>query len=608
MDFLQQLIQWVEVGAGGRWVKRGVAVLAVLLLAVAYNWLGYRNMATAEAMDMAQLGRNIAEGKGYSTSFIRPLSVHRLFEQNKPDDGTPLTREKTKELMDKPHPDMANPPLYPLVLAGLMTVVPFEYVIPDKPVPFFRTEGRFARHQPDFLIGLFNQVLFFATVALVFQLARRLFDKGVAWLTAAVMIGTELFWQFSVSGLSTNLLLLIFVGLAWCLTLIDEESREPRHNVIWPFLMAAAVGLLVAAGALTRYSFGWLIIPVTGFLMFSTLRGRFALGGVSLAAFLCALLPWVAYNLTVSGLPFGTATYTVLEGTPWFPEHELQRSLEPSFEGLSLTRLCWHRLILYGRTLVGEELPRLAGSWVSAFFLVGLFIDFRNPAVRRLRSFTLFSLLTLAVAQTLIKTQVSTDSPVVNGENLIVLAAPLVLLFGISLFQVVFEQIEWPIREMRHVALVFVVVLLSLPMILKFIPPRTSPVVFPPYSPEAIQTCGRWVDRDELTMSDMPWAVAWYGDRQSMWCTLKVAAPAGESTTETFFAINDYLKPVKLLLLTRLTMERSVVDEDAWNNFALTCLVAKQPPPWFPLRAGQPGWYPHFLVLTETTSRILRPR
>jgi hypothetical protein len=107
-------------------------------------------------------------------------------------------------------------------------------------------------------------------------------------------------------------------------------------------------------------------------------------------------------------------------------------------------------------------------------------------------------------------------------------------------------------------------------------------------------------------MSDMPWAMAWYGQRQSVWCTLKVNAPAGENAAETFFAINDYIKPVELLLLTRLTMDRSIVLEEPWNNFALTCLVAKQAPSWFPLRASQPGWAPHFLVLTDLTARMQR--
>jgi hypothetical protein len=370
--------------------------------------------------------------------------------------------------------------------------------------------------------------------------------------------------------------------------------------------MAVAVGLLVAAGALTRYSFGWLIIPVLGFLFFSAFPGRFQLGTVTLLAFLGAFASWIAYNMVVTGLPFGIATYAVFEGTPSFPDYQLQRSLNPDFTGVSFTTLCWQKFVLNARALVSKELPCLAGSWISAFFLVGLFIDFRTPAVRRLRSFALFSLITLGLVQTMVKSQASIDSPVVNGENLIFLMAPLVVLFGVSLFMVVFEQIEWPVREMRLVALVFFALLLSLPLVFRFIPPRTNPVVFPPYNPQALDICGKWMQPGELTMSDMPWAMAWYGQRESVWCTLKVNAPVNESTAETFFEVHDYIKPVELLLLSRLTMDQSVILEEPWNNFALTCLVAKQAPPWFPLRVSQPGWTPHFLVLTDVSARMQR--
>ncbi len=40
------------------------------------------------------------------------------------------------------------------------------------------------------------------------------------------MLGTELLWRFSVSGLSTMLLLVIFIGLAWCLVLLEQEGGE----------------------------------------------------------------------------------------------------------------------------------------------------------------------------------------------------------------------------------------------------------------------------------------------------------------------------------------------------------------------------------------------
>src|ERR1043165_4280898 len=75
---IQELIHKYEVGAGSKIVKFTTIFIAMIALAVCYDWLAYRNMTTADGMDAAQVGRRIAEGKGFSTSFIRPFSIHLL--------------------------------------------------------------------------------------------------------------------------------------------------------------------------------------------------------------------------------------------------------------------------------------------------------------------------------------------------------------------------------------------------------------------------------------------------------------------------------------------------------------------------------------------------
>jgi len=68
---------------------------------------------------------------------------------------------------------------------------------------------------------------------------------NVAWLTALLTIGCELLWRFSVSGLSTLLLMVIFLGLTWCVLRIEEMGREPQLRATW------LLGLALAAGVLT---------------------------------------------------------------------------------------------------------------------------------------------------------------------------------------------------------------------------------------------------------------------------------------------------------------------------------------------------------------------
>src|ERR1700690_2810288 len=75
MPALQNWIHKLEVGAGQKVLRTVAMVVALLALVFVYDLRCYRNFSTEEAMDSAQLARNISEGKGYTTSFIRPFSL-----------------------------------------------------------------------------------------------------------------------------------------------------------------------------------------------------------------------------------------------------------------------------------------------------------------------------------------------------------------------------------------------------------------------------------------------------------------------------------------------------------------------------------------------------
>src|SRR5215475_3401373 len=108
MPLQDTIHKWTE-GSGARWVRLMLVFFVVLLLAVWYDAAAFRNLSTIEAMDAAQLGRNISEGRGFTTDFIRPFSMS-LLRKHRGDAA--LKGEK--------HPDLANAPLYPLALAGAL--------------------------------------------------------------------------------------------------------------------------------------------------------------------------------------------------------------------------------------------------------------------------------------------------------------------------------------------------------------------------------------------------------------------------------------------------------------------------------------------------------
>ena len=580
-ELVQNLIHKLEVGAGQRVLRNTVLTLVVVALAVLYDLRAYRNFSTPEAMDTAQLARNIADGKGYTTLFIRPLSLYLVQKNNEERQaGAPVRAGADFAQIQAPHPDLANPPVYPMVLAGLMKVLNFHFNVEMKK-PFWSENGRFLRYQPDFLIAVFNEILLLAVMALTFLLARKLFDLAAAWLSALLVLGCALLWQFSVSGLSTLLLMVIFLGLTWCVLKIEELAREPQTHPEWLLALAAAAGGLAGVGALTRYAFGWVIIPVVVFLALFGSQRRMWQGVAAAGAFAMVLTPWVIRNWMVSGTPFGTAGYAIAEGA-YFPGTVLERSAHPDLTYVFLMKPIIHKFFGYLRSIFENDLPKLGGSWAGMFFLTGLLLGFRSTAARRMRYFLLMCLGTFIVFQALGQTELSIESPEVNSENLIVLTVPLVFIYGRVFFLTLLRQMKLPVTQLHYAVTALFVAVSCLPMIFTLCAPKTLPVAYPPYYPPDIQKTAGWMKENELMMSDVPWAVAWYGHHQCVWLTL--------NTQDEFFAIGDnYQKPVMGLYLTPETMDDKLLSdcvrggENSWGNFLLKTLAQNQISSKFPL-------------------------
>jgi hypothetical protein len=392
------------------------------------------------------------------------------------------------------------------------------------------------------------------------------------------------------------LLMVIFLGLIWCVLRIEEMGREPQPRATWLLGLALAAGGLIGVGALTRYAFGWTIIPVVLFLLFFSGQQRVLHVLAALGAFVMVLTPWVIRNYAVSGTPFGTAGFAFAEGVGLFPRFQLERSVHPDLAHILLFKAYVQKLLANAHDILTNGLPRLGGSWASLLFLAGLLLGFRGMAVRRMRYFLLMCLGIYIVVQALGRTQLSDESPEVNSENLLVLLIPLVFCYGVSFFFTFMEQMKLPVPQLRYVVMAVFAALSCLPMIFTLLSAKVSPVVFPPYFPPDIQQTAGWMKENELMMSDVPWAVAWYGQRQCVWLTL--------NAQDDFFAINDNLKTVQALYLTPQTTDGKflsdwVLSSDRnWGSFFLGAWQ-NQIPSGFPLRNAPTGFLPERLFLTD---------
>jgi hypothetical protein len=172
-----------------------------------------------------------------------------------------------------------------------------------------------------------------------------------------------------------------------------------------------------------------------------------------------------------------------------------------------------------------------------------------------------------------------------------------VFIYGVSLFHILLDQMTLPLRELRLVVKIVFVGLCCAPLFFALLPPRAVPVVYPPYYPPDIQLISGWMKPNEMMMSDVPWAIAWYGQRQCTWLTL--------DSQDEFFAVNDYLKPVQALYLTPQTMDAKFAsewvkaDQHSWGNFILQAVAQNKVQASFPLSHAPPGFFPERLFLTD---------
>ncbi len=377
---------------------------------------------------------------------------------------------------------------------------------------------------------------------------------------------------------------------------MEELGRAETPNVRSMFMLAMGVGLMAGLGTLTRYAFGSVMVPVIIFIGLFGGPRRLGLAVASGLTWAVVLTPWIIRNVAVSGTWFGTAGYAFAENTFLYPDSSLMQSINPTLSLAAGIKPYAYKILPNLDTLFHTGIFSLGGGWLGMLFLVGLMLNFRNATAQRLRYFALMSLAVFMFAQALGKTPVSELSPILNTENLLVLLTPLVVIFGTAFFLILLEQLTLPAITVRYGIIALLVLVACQPLIARIMF-KTAPISYPPYSPQEIQRVSGWTTPDALIMSDMPWAVAWYGQRQSVWLTL--------DTQDDFYALHKKIKPVQALYLTSLTMDGKFLSDwmqdgkQGWGNFVYKILKDQRLPDKFPLTKMPEGLFPMRVFLAD---------
>jgi 4-amino-4-deoxy-L-arabinose transferase-like glycosyltransferase len=530
-------------------------LIAALLAGLSLIYLGwnFRGFAIPEAMDQAQIARQIATGKGWTTEFIRPLAIWQI----KANLGT---------TPQAAFPDTFNAPLPPLVnalaikLAGPgISFGPNEYIMPVE----------------RFIVAL-SMLCFLLATVVQFFLLRRLFDQRLAVWAVALTLVSNMCWQFALSGLPQMLMLLLFNLALYALMRAVEANvalagiaagsipavtggksgvSQRAAVLLWLAATGALFGLLVLSHGLAAWFFLGLLF-FTGF--YFRQRGPVVL--VMLAAFAIVYSPWLVRTYHVSGSPFGVAIYSTFEGVGIGTTARMRSAEGPQIDGIEPR-------FFRPKTEDGivDEIEHLPGDFgggvVALAFFVGLLHVFRRRETGAMRLAILLMWMTAVVGMAATRFHSSVPGGV-SADQLQMLFLPVMTGYGLAFLLVLFSRREGGASVLARIIL-FAVLLLgtALPMIFTLLPHNQPPVQYPPYFEPAIHKLSAWTGSDEVIGSDMPWAVAWYADRKSLWIPLKL---------HDFLALSDDGElngPLAGLFLTQISRDTPFLSSLYRGNY-----------------------------------------
>ena len=513
-EFIQSAVHALEAGGLAVWVKRGALALGIIAIVV-LHFYQFRGLSTSQGIDQAQIGRAIASGEGWSTKMARPLAVGQL-------------QAHGKDVSRNIWVDTYNAPLPPFVNAIAL--------LPVK--AYWKMDPRTVLYAGDKAIAAMSILLFIGSVAMLFFTARRLFDQRLSLMACGLVLLCETMWQYSLSGLPQLLLMLLFNSTVYLLVRAVEAEHRDESSLKWLVAAGAGFGLLALTHALTMWIFlGALIFAA----FFFRPRGWSAL--IMLGVCAVVYLPWVIRTFIVCGNPGGVAIYSIFNGVGR-SEWSWMRRLD--FDASNIGLGAFRDKITTGLVSQTAHLFEYFGlSVVALMFFVSLLHAFKKTETAAVRWIILamwggavFGLAIYGI----------TEEQGVAANQLHLIFVPLMTCYGLAYLLVQWNRLSLNLPFARVGFITLLYLLCALPMI--FASPWLSPpkpfVRWPPYMPPLISVLNDWMKPDEVTASDMPWAIAWYANRRALWLpdTLSILTDLSDYKTLGGPVNGLYLTPI----------------------------------------------------------------
>ena len=542
----QELIHWLDAGAGVRWVRRAAFVALALVLSLRVGWTQFRGPQTEATLVQAETGRRLADGAGFSTGVNFPQSVAVLQARGLGFDPV------------RPYPEMHHAPLYPLVVAGALAVVPAATRERWFTTPPAIPDG----FGPDYLLLGLNVVLLWLVIWRSARLAGRLFGERPALMTALGLLLSFPVWQATVAVNGQPLLMLlavVFFEVWWWLLRKGAAGGEGWVTMAPACLLGMLGGLLFLA----EYPAGVLGLYALFAAPWSVPRGaRLRVAAAVGAGLLITAGPWIARNVRLAGNPVALAGHDLAlkAGDPTADPSVLRATLSAEAPRLDLRKL-GNKMLASVQESLRSRMWSGGAMWFTAFLVTGWLYAFRHALANRLRW-----LFTVALALAII-VQAACNSGELERPAAVWLA-PLIVVFGAGFLGVLLASSElvagWP-----RVAMTVLLGLQALPLLHSALEPRRVHFQYPPYFPALFQGMRLELDKRGAlpaygVMADTPAGLAWYGGLRA-W-----AQPAN---MRDFYAVT-LEQPIGQLLLSPRTLDRPFLSDLNARPAALPGLAA----------------------------------
>jgi len=203
------------------------------------------------------------------------------------------------------------------------------------------------------------------------------------------------------------------------------------------------------------------------------------------------------------------------------------------YNGVAHNEWAWMRQLNFDSTITGlgafrdklttgalsqtaHFLEYLGLSVVALMFFVSLLHSFKKTETAALRWIVLAMWAGAAFGMALYGIN---EEQGAAANQLYLIFVPIMTCYGLAFLLVQWNRLalDFPFARPAFITLLYLIC--AMPMIFgtPWLSPPKARVQWPPYMPPLISVLNSWMKPDEITASDMPWAIAWYADRRSLW-------------------------------------------------------------------------------------------